>query len=131
MRKFLMALMLGLVFLLPAVRVSAQAAILCYHEVDRENDDFAVSQTQLERHIVKMKKEGWHFVSLDEYIRYTKGEAKLPQKSVMLTFDDGYRSFYTKVYPLLQKYQVPAMLAIVSSWTAGEEKPNDVRNLAS
>ena len=131
MRKFLMALMLGLVFLLPAVRVSAQAAILCYHEVDRENDDFAVSHQQLERHIVKMKKEGWHFVSLDEYIRYTKGEAKLPQKSVMLTFDDGYRSFYTKVYPLLQKYQVPAMLAIVSSWTAGEEKPNDVRDLAS
>ncbi len=72
-----------------------------------------------------------YFVSLDEYIRYAKGELSLPEKSVMIAFDDGYRSFYTKVYPLLKKYRVPGMLAIVSSWTNGEEKPNDVRDLAS
>lgn len=106
-------------------------AVFCYHEVDRANDGFAVSHQQLEEQIRYMKKQGYRFVSLDEYLRYTKGELALPEKSVMITFDDGYRSFYTKVYPLLEKYQVPGMLAIVSSWTNQEEKPNDVRDTAS
>lgn len=109
----------------------AQVAILCYHEVDHPNDSFAVTSKNLEQHINYMKKAGYHFVTLDEYLAYTDGKLQLPDKSVMLTFDDGYESFYTKVYPLLQKYQVPAMLAIVTSWTDGEGLPTDVRAVAT
>jgi hypothetical protein len=35
---------------------------------------------------------------------------------VLLSFDDGYRSFYTRVYPLLLAYDYPAVLALVTSW---------------
>lgn len=41
----------------------------------------------------------------------------------------GNASVYTQVYPLLQKYQVPAMIALVTSWTEGEGKPSDVGTL--
>ena len=109
----------------------AQVAILCYHEVDRPNDDFAVSSHQLDDELQWLKQDGWCFVSLDDYLAYTKGQKQLPDKSVMITFDDGYESFYTKVYPLLQKYEIPGMLAIVTSWTNGEGKPTDVQNLAT
>ena len=131
MKKIFAIMLLMMSFFLPWQMAEAQVAILCYHEVDRQGDAFAVTHERLESHLAKMKQDGYHFVSLDEYIRYAKGELSLPEKSVMVTFDDGYRSFYTKVYPLLKKYQVPGMLAIVSSWTNGEEKPNDVRDLAS
>ena len=131
MKKIFAIMMLLWAIFLPVQSAEAQVAILCYHEVDRPNDAFAVTHQRLESHLAKMKRDGYHFVSLDEYIRYAKGELTLPEKSVMITFDDGYRSFYTKVYPLLKKYNVPGMLAIVSSWTVGEEKPNDVRDLAS
>ena len=131
MRKIILALCLFCLALCPLRLTEAAVAIFCYHEVDRPNDDFAVSHQQLEQQLRFMKKQGYHFVSLDEYLRYTKREITLPEKSVMITFDDGYRSFYTKVYPLLQKYQIPGMLAIVSSWTNHEEKPNDVRDTAS
>ena len=131
MKKIMLALCLLCWALCPLRLTEASVAIFCYHEVDRSNDDFAVSHQQLDQQLRFMKKQGYHFVSLDEYLRYTRGEITLPEKSVMITFDDGYRSFYTKVYPLLQKYQIPGMLAIVSSWTNHEEKPNDVRDTAS
>lgn len=126
-----MLLVLGclLTFAVPAVM--AQVAIFCYHEVDRPNDAFAVSSGRLEAHLKYLKKAGYHFVTLDEYLAYTDGTLKLPDKSVMITFDDGYRSFYTKVYPLLKKYDIPAMLAIVTSWTDGEGLPTDVRAVAT
>lgn len=130
-RKIMGLICLLCLALYPLNHANAAVAIFCYHEVDRQNDDFAVSHGQLEQQIKYMKNQGYHFVSLDEYLRYTKGELALPEKSVMITFDDGYRSFYTKVYPLLLKYQIPGMLAIVSSWTNHEEKPNDVRDTAS
>ncbi len=132
MRKY-MRILLGtmLAMWLMASCASAQVAILCYHEVDKAGDAWAIESGRFESHLKDLQEKGYHFVSFEEYQAYTAGQLKLPEKSVMITFDDGYRSFYTKVYPLLQKYRVPAMLAIVSSWTDGEGKPTDVGALAS
>lgn len=130
--RLLRLLMLSLLVLgIMSSAAMAQVAVLCYHEVDRPNDNFAVSNHQLDDELQWLKQDGWHFVSLDEYLAYTKGQLQLPDKSVMITFDDGYESFYSKVYPLLKKYKVPAMLAIVTSWTNGEGKPTDVQDLAT
>ncbi|MFZ0747483.1 MAG: poly-beta-1,6-N-acetyl-D-glucosamine N-deacetylase PgaB, partial [Terracidiphilus sp.] len=41
----------------------------------------------------------------------------LPSKPVLLTFDDGLRSAYTTVFPLLKAYKYPAVMAIVGAWT--------------
>lgn len=131
LKKLMFILCLCIACILPSQGAFASVTILCYHEVDRAGDAFAVSHKRLDEQLHFLQSEGYHFVSLDEYIRYCRGELKLPDKSVMITFDDGYRSFYTKVYPLLKKYQAPGMLAIVSSWTNHEEKPNDVRDTAS
>ncbi len=131
LRGLFMALLVSILSLGLLGTASAQVAILCYHEVDRDGDAYAVTKAQFERHIALMKKEGYRFINLDEYIAYTEGRLNLPDKSVMITFDDGYDSFYTKVYPILKREKVPAMLAIVTSWTDGEDKPIDVRDTAS
>ena len=107
----------------------AQVSIFCYHEIEKPSDPFAIPQKQLEQQIKDLKAQGYRFVSLAEYEAYMKGELALPEKSVMLTFDDGYASVYTQVYPLLKKYHVPAMIALVTSWTEGEGKPSDVGEL--
>ena len=132
MKKIVRLLALSMLALSMMASVAmAQVAVLCYHEIDRANDDFAVTSHQLDEQLSWLKNNGWHFVSLDEYLAYTRGQKQLPDKSVMITFDDGYESFYTKAYPLLQKYQIPGMLAIVTSWTDGEGKPTDVQKLAT
>ena len=124
-------LMSALLLLLTMPLALAKVSILCYHEVDRENDNYAVKLSQFRSHIDYLRENGYRFINLDEYIAYTKGELTLPEKTVMITFDDGYRSFYTKIYPILKEYQIPALYAIVTSWTDGEGKPTDVRALAS
>ncbi len=54
------------------------------------------------------------------------GGAALPSNAVLLTFDDGLESFYTRVWPLLRAYHYPAVAAIVGSWMdmpAGKRMP--------
>ncbi len=102
--------------------------ILCYHDIASFHSivktPFTVDATELESHIGYFLDNGFTFISLDDYIAINKGEKALPPKAIMLTFDDGYQSFYTKVFPLLKKYNVPATVAIIGSWmedNAGEQ----------
>ena len=130
-----MRLLLTLCLFLCCFATSAWAnvSVLCYHEVDNNGprkDVWSVSAQNLEQHILYLKAEGYYFADLGEYIAYCKGEVSLPEKTVMLTFDDGYASFYNKAYPLLKKHRVPAMLAMVTSWMDGK-RPADVRALVS
>jgi len=47
----------------------------------------------------------------------------LPDKPVLLCWDDGYKSFYTHVLPLLKAYNFPAVLALVGEWmSAGKDE---------
>ena len=45
------------------------------------------------------------------------GEIKLPEKSVMITFDDGQKSFYRYAFPLLKKYNFKAVFSIIGKQT--------------
>jgi biofilm PGA synthesis lipoprotein PgaB len=45
-----------------------------------------------------------------------RGERTLPERSILITFDDGYRSLYTRVFPLVLAYRIPIVAALVGSW---------------
>lgn len=62
---------------------------------------------------------GWSAVSLDDIEAAHSGKKKLPPKAILLTFDDGYASHYSRVYPLLRAYGFPAVFFLVGSWMEG------------
>ena len=97
--------------------------VLCYHEVGSYKSPartpYDLDRENLESHLKFFKKEGYTCLSLDDYIAINKGEKPLPPKAVMITFDDGYESFYKTIFPMLKKYNVPAMMAIIGSWMDG------------
>ncbi len=63
-----------------------------------------------------LKGNGWEAISLDDVSAAARGLRRLPDKAILLTFDDGYRSLYTRVFPLLKAYRYPAVAALVGSW---------------
>jgi poly-beta-1,6-N-acetyl-D-glucosamine N-deacetylase len=63
-----------------------------------------------------LKGTGWKTISLDDVSAAARGLRRLPDKAILLTFDDGYRSLYTRVFPLLKAYRYPAVAALVGSW---------------
>jgi len=111
-----------LLFLVVPIHSIAQAAanpgviILCYHDVGKIKTEYSTTPETLEAHFAYLRDNGFTPISLDQYIAACKGMGTLPDKPVMLTFDDGYLSFYTEIFPLLKKYNYPAMMAIITSW---------------
>lgn len=59
---------------------------------------------------------GWHALTLDEIDRAGRGEAALPEKSILITVDDGYASDYTRIYPLLLATRMSAVFALPAAW---------------
>lgn len=94
--------------------------VLAYHDVvdarTPDVDQDAVTQRELAEQLQWLRASGYQFVSLQQVLEADKGNVTLPSRAVLLTFDDGYRSFYTRVMPLLRMLQVPAVAAIVGSW---------------
>ena len=93
---------------------------LCYHEARDEvrdyPDPFAVDTAALVRQFAWLRGNGYMPVSLDEIVAARQGGKPLPAKAVLLTFDDAYLSFYTRVYPLLREFGFPALLGVVGNW---------------
>ncbi len=94
--------------------------IIMYHQISENSKlwgDYVIPLDLLEKDFQYMKENGIQpisFESLQDYVSYGK---ELPEKSVLITFDDGERSFLTKVLPLLEKYCYPANVNIVGALT--------------
>ncbi len=96
--------------------------VLSYHDVrdqvadSGDPDAYAVSTQNFAAHLDWLHGNGYRPVNLQQIIDARDGKAPLPDKAVLLTFDDGLRSVYTHVFPLLRAYGYPAVVATVTSW---------------
>lgn len=101
--------------------------VLSYHDVrdglasDMSEDQIAVSTKNLIAQFEWLREHGYSVVSIDRVLDAEAGRASLPEKSILLSFDDGYVSVYSRVYPLLKLYGYPAVVALVGTWMLGDE----------
>lgn len=101
--------------------------VFSYHDVkdsvdgDLEQETTTISTKNLARHFAWIQAHGYHPISINDLLDAKSGKKPLPSKPVLLTFDDGYESFYSRVFPLLKLYKYPAVAALVGSWLAVED----------
>ncbi len=97
---------------------------LAYHNVEDSDPDqsfVGVTTEKLIQQLSWLQGNGYRAVSVDELLAARAGRKPLPDKAVLLTFDDGYESFYTRVFPILKAFRFPAVLALVGAWMEGSQ----------
>lgn len=103
--------------------------VLAYHDVeDRDADQayLSVRTDHLIGQLAWLRENGYRAVSVDQILAARRGGPALPERAVLLTFDDGYRSFHSRVLPILKAYRWPAVLAPVGTWLdTPADKPVD------
>lgn len=93
--------------------------VLMYHDVVPEGmpcNPWTVTDTRLREDLQWLADNGWTTVLPGQL---AAGDP-IPEKAVMLTFDDGYRGNYELAYPLLQDFQAKAVISIVVSYVDGQ-----------
>jgi peptidoglycan/xylan/chitin deacetylase (PgdA/CDA1 family) len=90
---------------------TASVPILMYHSVEEVGEGSeSVSVSRLEEHFQALQEAGYQAVTFEDLLSYVTEGTPLPEKPVVITFDDGYENNYLRAYPLLQKYQMKATI---------------------
>lgn len=104
------------------------APVLVYHYVEYVKDEKDTIRKSLNtppylfiKQVETLRNAGYTFITASELMNILDGKIDLPQKPVLITFDDGYRDFYTDAFPILKKYNIKATVYIVSGFL---DKPN-------
>ncbi len=87
--------------------------VIMYHDVLKEKSVwFDTTADEFEEQMSLLSKQGYTPISLDQlYKHLTTGEV-VPDKSIVLTFDDNYQGFYDNALPILEKYKFPAAMFV-------------------
>lgn len=92
--------------------------ILLYHNVTHgyclEDTSLHITPEEFDAQISALKNGGYNIISLQHYIRYVNSGEPIPEKSVIITFDDGYLGVYSHAYPILKKHNVPATVFVIT-----------------
>ncbi len=98
------------------LQISAKIPVIMFHyirNVDSSADplgyNLSLDPQEFENILKYLQQEGYHTVHLKEVL-----SDQIPEKPIMLVFDDGYEDFYTTAFPLLQKYGLTASSAIIT-----------------
>jgi len=123
LKKILVFILLAAILILPASAAQdtencIKLPIVMYHHLSPKQKmlgDYVLSPDELESDLQYLREQGYESITTKQLIQWSKGEAQLPEKPVMITFDDGYESTLVYGGPLLEKYGFQAVIAVIGS----------------
>ncbi|RQW12086.1 polysaccharide deacetylase [Paenibacillus rhizophilus] len=93
-----------------------KVAVLMYHHLSRKPLlPSVLSEDRFAEQMMLLKKDGYHVITMGQYRRFMLADGKVPDNAVLLTFDDGYESFYKLAFPVLRKYGYTAVNFVIVS----------------
>ncbi len=103
---------------------AAKIPIIMYHDITSVKDvDWDVTPEDLEKHFQMLQEGGYTPITMDRMVNHLRTGSQLPEKPVLLTFDDNYVGQYKYAFPLLKKYNYPAVWSVHTRFvgTAGKK----------
>lgn len=111
---------------------SVRLPIIMYHSILNDPSragKYIVTPDQLEQDLQYIQEQGYTTILMQDLIDYVYNNEPLPQKPILLTFDDGNYNNLSYLYPLLEKYDMKAVISIIGRFTDEysqlDEEPNN------
>jgi len=94
----------------------ASVKILCYHRINDDHFDPLCMNIKVRvfEEMVRYLKKKYNIISLEKAVDLLKNKGDMPENTVVITFDDGYRDNYINAFPILKKYGVPATIFLTA-----------------
>ena len=94
---------------------SVRVPILMYHSILKDSarqGKYVISPAVLAADLDALQAKGYTAITVSDLLAYVQDGADLPEKPVMITFDDGYYNNYIYAYPLLKQRGMKAVVSI-------------------
>jgi len=97
--------------------------VLVYHQfAEKSTNLMTVSRDAFEAQMQLLKDKGYRVVTLEQLVDFVEFRGQLPEKAVVITIDDGWRTTYDIAFPILRKYGYPATLFVYTQLISGSGK---------
>jgi len=98
--------------------------ILEYHKVTknppREAEIYNVLPEDFAAQLDYLQENGYTTITLQDFMRALKGKQTLPEKPIILTFDDGYADNFTEMLPILEAHNMTAVVYVITNFIGKE-----------
>ena len=94
--------------------------ILEYHQITDEPLDpdfeiYNVPPAEFAAQLDYLQAEGYTTITLQDFMRVVHGKGELPEKPIVLTFDDGYADNYSTMLPILEAHKMTAVVYVITN----------------
>ena len=91
--------------------------VLNYHQInDKDENSLTIHTDQFEAEMKYLADNGYHAITPEELLDAWDNGKALPEKPIIITFDDGYADNYKNAYPILKKYNLKGTIFVVTDY---------------
>ncbi len=90
--------------------------ILAYHRIGPRPSAMTITADGFRRQMRYLRDNGYRVISLSAIADFLEGRRQLPERAVIITFDDGYSSVYDAAFPILREFGYPATLFVYTDY---------------
>ena len=109
-----------------------RVVVLMYHRIGTARNDwerkYCVEPARFAQHMHALARAGMQSVSLQDFFQWLAGRVTLPERSFVLTFDDGFLGVYQHAAPVLRELRWPATVFLVSGLIGGHDEWSRAEN---
>jgi peptidoglycan/xylan/chitin deacetylase (PgdA/CDA1 family) len=90
--------------------------VLSYHEIKEKTDAVEiVSPSNFLEQMKYLANSNYNTITYDDYYNFVRGKANLPEKPIIIVFDDGYNSVWENAYPIMKNYGFKGVFGIITN----------------
>lgn len=95
--------------------------VLCYHRFGKGHAKLSVETNLFRKQMQYLKDNGYRVIPMKDLVAFIRGKQALPEKSVVITIDDGYASTYDEAFPVFREFGFPATVFLYTDFIGAKD----------